>query len=183
LADIARKRNLLAAIDNDGMADNSPLGGLISRSIGEMLLSRIAEEHRKGRILLIGTTNLDARQPVIWNIGKITASAYPRAIDLCRAILLGSAAVPGAFRPSMIRVEVDGTPYEEMHVDGGASAQVFLYPPSMPGVAHSIGLEMQRTGNVYVIRNSTLGATWSRIERRTISIAGQPIRSLIHTQA
>ena len=59
-ADIAIRRNILAALDNDGMADNRPLGGLISRSIGETILSRIAEEHRKGRILLIGTTNLDA---------------------------------------------------------------------------------------------------------------------------
>ena len=182
LADIAKKRNLLAAIDNDGMADNRPLGGLISRSIGEVLLTRIAEEHRKGRILLVGTTNLDARQPVIWNIGKIAASGSPDALELCWAILLASAAVPGAFPPSMVRVEVDGKPYEEMHVDGGASAQVFLYPPSMPAVAHSMGVEMKRAGKVYIIRNSTLGASWSRIERRTISIANHAISSLIHTQ-
>src|SRR5215468_5999092 len=182
LADIAKKRNLLAAIDNDGMADNRPLGGLISRSIGEVLLTRIAEEHRKGRILLIGTTNLDARQPVIWNIGKIAASGSPNALELCWDILLASAAIPAAFPPSMVRVEVDGKPYEEMHVDGGASAQVFLYPPSMPAVAHSMGVEMKRAGKVYIIRNSTLGATWSRIERRTISIANHAISSLIHTQ-
>ena len=37
-------------------------------------------------------------------------------------------------------------------------------------------------GRVYVVRNSTFGATWSRIERRTISIAGRAITSLIHTQ-
>ena len=181
-ADIAKKRSILAAIDNDGMADNRPLGGLITRSIGETLLSRIAEEHRKGRILLIGTTNLDARQPVVWNIGKIAASGDPKALELCWAILLASAAIPGAFPPSMVRVEVDGKPYEEMHVDGGASAQVFLYPPSMPAVARTMGVEMTREGRVYIIRNSTLGATWSRIERRTISIAGHAISSLINTQ-
>src|SRR5499427_2721784 len=182
LADIAKKRAILAAVNNDAMADNRPLAGLISRSIGEILLARVAEEHRKGRILLIGTTNLDARQPVIWNMGKIAASGHPKALDLCRAILLASAALPGAFPPSMIRVAVVGTPYEATHVGGGASAQVFLYPPSMPGVAHSMGVEMKRVGRVYIIRNSTLGATWSRIERRTLSIAGHAIQSLIHTQ-
>jgi hypothetical protein len=31
----------------------------------------------------------------------------------------------------MIDVEVDGKPYQEMHVDGGASAHVFVYPPSL----------------------------------------------------
>ena len=93
----------------------------------EFILSRIAEEHHKGRLLLIRTTNLDARQPVIWNMGKIAASGHPTALELCRTILLASAAIPGAFPPSMVRVEADGRPYEEMHVDGGASAQVFLY--------------------------------------------------------
>jgi hypothetical protein len=181
-ADILEKRNIMAAVTNDGMADNRPLWDLISRSIDEALLSRIAEEHRKGRILLISTTNLDARQPVIWNMGKIAASGDPKALDLCRAILLASAALPGVLPPSMIRVEVDGTPYEEMHVDGGASAQAFLYPPSMAEVARTMGREMTREGRVYVIRNSTLGGTWSRIERRTINIAGHAITSLIHAQ-
>ena len=182
-AHIAIKRTILAAINNDGMADNRPLWDLISRSIDQTLLSRIAEEHRKGRILLIGTTNLDARQPVIWNMGTIAASGDPKALDLCRAILLASAAIPGAFPPSMIPVEVDGTAYEEMHVDGGASAQVFLYPPSMRAVAHSMGLEMTRPGRVYVIRNAMLTVGEAKtIERRTISIAQRAINALIHTQ-
>src|SRR5262244_3326048 len=182
-ADIAEKRTILAAVNNDGMADNRPLWDLISRSIDQTLLSRIAEEHRKGRILLIGTTDLDARQPVIWNMGTIAASGDPKALDLCRAILLASAAIPGAFPPSMVPVEVDGKANEEMHVDGGASAQVFLYPPSMRGVAHSMGLEITRPGRVYVIRNSMLTASEAKtIERQTISIAQRAINSLIHTQ-
>jgi len=181
-ADILEKRHIMAAVTNDGMADNRPLWDLISRSIDQALLSRIAEEHGKGRILLVGTTNLDVRQPVIWNMGKIAASGSPRALDLCRAILLASSALPGVFPPTMIRVEADGAPYEEMHVDGGASAQAFLYPPSMTHVARTMGGEIKREGRVYVVRNSTFGATWSRIERRTISIAGRAITSLIHTQ-
>ncbi len=48
-ADIMEKRNVLAAVTNDGMADNRPLWDLISRSIDETLLSRIAEEHRNER--------------------------------------------------------------------------------------------------------------------------------------
>jgi hypothetical protein len=82
----------------------------------------------------------------------------------------------------MIHVDVDGTSYEEMHVDGGASTQVFLFPPRMTAVARDIGGEMKRAGTVYIIRNSQLGATWEPVERRTISIAGRAIGSLIHTQ-
>ena len=181
-ADIAEKRSILAAIQNDGMADNRPLWGLISKFVDDALLVRIAEEHEHGRILLIGTTNLDARQPVMWNMGAIAASGAPGALDLFRAILLASAAIPGAFPPTMVRVEVDGQPYQEMHVDGGASTQVFLYPPSMRAMADSLGVEMTRPGRVYIIRNSQLAATWSPVERRTISIAGRAIGSLIHTQ-
>jgi len=181
-ADIMKKRTILAAVNNDAMADNRPLSSLISRSIDQTLLSRVAEEHQKGRILLVGTTNLDARHPVIWNMGTIAASGDPKAPDLWRTILLASAAVPGALPPSMVRVDVDGQPYEEMHVDGGASAQVFLYPPSMRGVARSMGVEMTRAGHIYIIRNSALGAIWSPIKRQTISIAGRAINSLLHTQ-
>src|SRR5688572_27834894 len=64
--DVARRRSIIAAIQNDGMADNEPLWTLISKYVDERLLAAIAAEHEKGRILLIGTTDLDARQPVIW---------------------------------------------------------------------------------------------------------------------
>jgi predicted acylesterase/phospholipase RssA len=181
-SDVARKRSLLAAINNDAMADNRPLWEQISRHADEGLLKKIAEEHAKGRILLVGTTNLDARQPVVWNMGKIATSDAPGALDLFRTILLASAAIPGAFPPAMIRVEADGETYEEMHVDGGASAQVFLYPPSMRGVAASLREEMTRKFRVYIIRNSQVRASWAPVKRRTISIAGPAIRSLLHTQ-
>jgi predicted acylesterase/phospholipase RssA len=180
--DVASKRSILAAITNDAMADNRPLWDQISRYVDDHFLDVIKQEHEKGRILLVGTTDLDARQPVMWNMGAIAASGAPGALDLFRSILLASAAIPGAFPPSMVKVEVDGKPYEEMHVDGGASAQVFLYPPRMRGVAASMGETIDRKGDVYIIRNSFLRPTWDPVERRTINIAGPAIGSLIHTQ-
>lgn len=91
-------RGLLAALTSDGMADNSPLFELISRHINSELLARIAKEYQeKGRLLLIGTTNLDARRGIIWNMGAIAASGDPKALDLFRKIMLASAAIPGAF--------------------------------------------------------------------------------------
>ena len=180
--DVARPRSIIAAIQNDGMADNEPLWALISKYVDERLLAAIAAEHEKGRILLIGTTDLDARQPVIWNVGNIAASGSSSALDLLRSILLASAAIPGAFPPTLVTVEVDGKPYQEMHVDGGASAQVFLYPPSMTQVAARLGEGMVRRGRVYVIRNASLSPTWLPVERRTIDIAARAIDSLITTQ-
>jgi predicted acylesterase/phospholipase RssA len=180
--DILTPRGVLAVIENDGMADNQPLWGLISKHVDEALLDAIAEQHANGRSLLIATTDLDARQPVIWNMGNIAESDAPGALNLFRSILLASAAIPGAFPPAMIRVEVDGVPYDEMHVDGGASAQVFLYPPSLAVAMRTLGAEVNRTGRVYVIRNSWLESTWDPPNRRTIDIAGRAISSLIQTQ-
>lgn len=180
--DVASPRSVIAAIENDGMADNSPLWNLISKHVDERLLSAVAAEHAKGRILLIGTTDLDARQPVVWNMGNIAASGASNALELFRSILLASAAIPGAFPPTLVDVEVDGKRYQEMHVDGGASAQVFLYPPSMTQVAARIGEGMVRRGRVYVIRNAALAPTWAPVDRRTIDIAARAIDSLITTQ-
>lgn len=180
--DILTPRMFIAAIQNDGMADNTPLWNLIARFVDQALLNQIAEEYAKGRFLLIGTTNLDARQPVIWNMGAIAASGAPQALELFRQILLASAAIPGAFPPTMIDVEVNGRRYQEMHVDGGASTQVFLYPPSIRRVANSLGQDMNRAGRVFVIRNSSVSPTWNPVARQTISIAGRAIDSLITTQ-
>ena len=44
---------------------------------------------------------------------------------------LASAAIPGAFPPTMFDVTLDGTAYQELHVDGGAFAQAFLYPSGL----------------------------------------------------
>jgi hypothetical protein len=78
----------------------------------------------------------------------------------------------------MIDVEVDGKAYEEMHVDGGASTQVFLYPPSLD--VRGSGITRER--RLYVIRNARLDPEWAQVERKTLSIAGRAISSLIQTQ-
>jgi hypothetical protein len=181
-ANVLETRSYLAAIFDDAMADTAPLRRTIAKYMTEDLLAAIAREHAKGRILLIGTTNLDVRRGVIWNIGKIAASGDPGALELVRTILVASAAIPGAFPPVMIDVTVDGQPYQEMHVDGGASAQVFVYPPSLKiaEAAKELGIERQR--DVYVIRNARLDAEWADVRRDTMSIAGRAISSLIQTQ-
>jgi len=181
--DIAEERSLMAALTSDGMADNRPLWQLLGKYVDDAMLARIAEEYGKGRLLLIGTTNLDARRPVIWNMGAIAASKSPKALELFRSIMLASAAIPGAFPPVMIDVEVDGKKYQEMHVDGGTTAQVFLYPPRLSDVMDQRGMKMPpRERRAYIIRNARLDPEWASVERRTMSIAGRAIASLIQTQ-
>jgi hypothetical protein len=184
--DVLKPRGLLAALTSDGLADNAPLFELISRYINAKFLARIAREYQeKGRLLLIGTTNLDARRGMIWNMGEIAVAARdnPKALELFRKIMLASAAIPAAFPPTMIDVEVDGKPYQEMHVDGGAQAQVFLYPPRMFDLVRQQGVKVpQRVRSVYIIRNARLDPDWAAVERSTLTIAGRAISSLIQTQ-
>ncbi len=181
--DILEPRSLLAALTSDAMADNHPLWKLIAKYVDRPLLDVIAAEYAKGRLLLVGTTDLDARRGIIWNLTKIAASPDPKALDLFRTLMIASAAIPGAFPPTMIDVVADGQPYQEMHVDGGATAQVFVYPPSfdLKASARKLGIQ-QRERRVYVIRNSRLDPEWAQVERSTMTIAGRAISSLIHTQ-
>jgi len=77
---------------------------------------------------LIGTTNLDAERPVIWDMGAIATSGKPEALELFRKVLLASAAIPAVFPPGFVKVASGANVYDEMHVDGGATREVFLLP-------------------------------------------------------
>lgn len=180
--DIFESRGMIGGFFSDAFADTVPMAKLIERYVTPPFLEAIAAEYSKGRLLLIGTTNLDARRPIIWNMTAIAASKAFGAIELFRKVLLASAAIPGAFPPVLIDVELDGERFQEMHVDGGAMAQVFLYPPSLKIGEMSADRGIQRERHVYIIRNSRLDPDWADVERRTFSIASRAISSLIHTQ-
>ncbi len=181
--DIYKKRPFTAALFNDGMADTTPLAHLIGKYMTRDLLDAIAAEYAKGRLLLIGTTNLDSREPVIWNMGAIAASKDPGALELFHRIIRASASIPGAFAPTMIDVTVNGVHYQEMHVDGGATRQVFMYPPNfrLDEAAAALGAG-DRQRSVYIIRNARLDPDWASTDRRTLSIANRAVSSLIQSQ-
>jgi predicted acylesterase/phospholipase RssA len=171
---VFRIRGLSAALFDDAMADTSPLAEIIAKYADEKMFAAIAREYGEGRLLLIGTTDLDAQRPVIWNVGALAASGKPEALTLFRKILRASAAIPGVFQPVMIDVELDGKKYQEMHVDGGAIAQLFLYPASIE--ANSL---MKRERHAYVIRNARLDPDYAMADRRTITIAGRAINTML----
>ncbi|MEQ8230127.1 MAG: patatin-like phospholipase family protein, partial [Gammaproteobacteria bacterium] len=175
--DIFKPRNLLSGLLGDAMGDTTPLRRLTEKYITHEFLAAIAAEHEKGRILLVGTTDLDARRGVIWNMTKIAAIGGPRALALFRSLLVASAAIPGAFPPVLVDVEIDGIRHQELHVDGGAAAQVFVYPPA---VSSRGGGERQRM--LYVVRNARLDPDWVEVKPRTLSIVNRAIASLIQSQ-
>lgn len=183
LADVAISRGLITGALGDALADTAPLLATISRHLDDAMLAAIGRAYDDGRLLLIGTTNLDAQTPVVWNIGAIARSGQPGALDLVRKVLLASAAIPGAFPPVMIDVTVGGRRHQEMHVDGGAFAQAFLYPQAV-GEARAARRgrgERVRDVRAWVIRNARLDPDWAQVQRRTLGIAGRAISTMIFT--
>jgi hypothetical protein len=112
----------------EALADTRPLQTLIAQHVNAELLQRVAQAHQRGRRLYIGTADLDVPRFVVWNMGMIANSGHPGALELFRKVMLASASIPVAFPPVMFQVELSpgGPRYDEMHVDGGVGARVFL---------------------------------------------------------
>jgi predicted acylesterase/phospholipase RssA len=171
---------LRSVLFREAFADTSPLYRLIERHVNDALMTAIAREYGRGRLLLIGTTNLDLGRPVFWNIGAIAASGRPGALELVRRILLASASIPGAFPPVLIDVESDGRAHQEMHVDGGASLQMFLYTPLLD-LRGAAARPRERTA--WVVRNGRLDTEWSSTNRSILSITARAASTLLHFSA
>ena len=180
--DLIIQRSYINVIRNDSIADTAPLRALITEYVDEEMVQAIAAEHRNGRILMIGTTDLDAARPVMWDIGLIANSGSPGARNLIQDVMLASASIPGAFPPVRIDVEVDGKRYDEMHVDGGVTSQVFLYPLGLDWRKVEKRLNVQGRPKLFVIRNAYLEPDRVIVEPRLVPILERTISSLIRTQ-
>jgi predicted patatin/cPLA2 family phospholipase len=181
--DLVRKRGTIEFLTGDSAVDTTPLKSVIAKYMNADVMRAIGAEYAKGRRLYIGTTNLDAVRPVLWNIGVIAASGHPSALDLIRQIMLASASLPVAFPPVYFTVEYNGRTYDEMHVDGGGAQQVFVYPAAVDWAAIMDKLGASPgASRVYVIRNAFIDAPWDPVKPKVLPIASRTIDSLIRTQ-
>jgi hypothetical protein len=154
---VFHRRNMLIGLASDGMADSEPLSQLVAQYVTPQILAAVAHEYAKGRVLEIGTTDLDSGRPVTWNMGAIATSDAPGALDLFHKIMIASTSIPGEVSPVMIDVEVNGKHFQEMHVDGGVITQVFLYPSRiLMDWQRATGKPYRRELHAYVIRNGRL---------------------------
>jgi hypothetical protein len=181
-ADISIRRSLLAALTNDALADNAPPLATHRKGGGSGTTRCHRPGIRKGPVAA-GRH----RGPRCPPSGALEPDADRResrspGLPLFRSIMIASAAIPGAFPPVLVDVEAQGQSYQEMHVDGGTMSQVFVYPPKLNLKALGKQQGVSRERRVYVIRNARLDPEWAQVERRTMSIAGRAISSLIHTQ-
>jgi predicted acylesterase/phospholipase RssA len=181
--DLLIKRSLLTVFTRSSVMDSAPLRQKISEYITPKVMEKIAAEGRKGRRLLVGTVNLDVARPVTWDITVIAGSGRPEALDLIHDVILASASIPPIFPPVFIDVEAEnGERFQEMHVDGGAANQVFLYPAGLDWERVLQQLKVPEKPKVYLIRNSKLFADAVTVKPSASAITRRAISSLIRTQ-
>jgi hypothetical protein len=190
--DVYEKKSMLTAYWRDAVFGTAPLAEMIAKYIDQDVLDAVAREYKKGRILLVGTTQLDAERLVIWDMGAIASSSNPGALELFRKVLLASASMPVIFPPVYMNVTAGDLEYDEMHVDGGTLTEMMLYNEAIkPMVAHAkqakamVGNEellkalMSRKRTLYIIRNDPVNPEWKSVEPRLGNIAGRAIGTLV----
>lgn len=180
--DILSQDILSGIFGGPALADSAPLARLIAKYVDEKFLREIAAERTKGRVLLIGTTNIDAQRPVLWDMGRIAMSRDPQALSLFRKILLASASIPGAFPPVRIQVRANGHDYDEMHVDGGVTQQVFLTPAAFSFKDLDRVTGRREARRLYILRNGKITPEWQSVDDKLFSTAGRSISTLIKNQ-
>lgn len=180
--DVLIERGIMTGIRGDAFSDLTPLRELLSGFLTDVEVEKIAEEYRTGRRLLLGTVNVDTLRPVTWDVGHIAASGDPKSRELIIDIIVASASIPIAFPPVFIDVEVEGTIYQEMHVDGGLAAQVFVYPSNIDWKDVTDRIQPEGKPHVYVIRNAKIDPKWEAVDAKIIDLAGRTIASMIRTQ-
>jgi predicted acylesterase/phospholipase RssA len=107
---------------------SAALAALVDQYVTADLVRAVAREAGTGRLLWVATTDLDKEETVIWDLGAIAMRGGEAARKLFRDVVVASASIPGVFEPVLIHVQLGGRLYDEMHVDGNASASLFIAP-------------------------------------------------------
>jgi predicted acylesterase/phospholipase RssA len=172
IAHLMQGRGLLSLL-TPGLYSKAPLEDLVRSYISDRLIKAVAAEHAKGRRLLIGTTNLDTEQLVVWDIGAIAAKGGTEARDLFATVLVASASVPGVFPPTMIDVEGGGHAFSEMHIDGQTEGAFFDIPQSLflarPNPASPFH------AHLFIIINGQIDSLFAVTPRSIIPILGRTL--------
>jgi patatin-like phospholipase len=158
-----------------------PLVELVDRYVTDDLLRAVAAQSSRGRLLLVGTTDLDHERTVIWDMGRIAAEGGERARRLFRDVLVASASIPGIFPPVLIRVREGGVEFDEMHVDGTTTAPFFIGPKA--GAMSREDMQALEGATVYVIVNGQLSGSSVTTPVRTVSIVRRGVDAALESSS
>lgn len=132
--DVVRQKGIFSILFGDSVNSSSLFAKKIDDIMDEDLMAKIAKEHAKGRRLYVGTSDLDAQQFVIWDMGALASIGGPNSVKMFRKIILASCSYPVMLPPVYFQVEAGGRRYDEMHADGGVMGGIFYINPLFEGV-------------------------------------------------
>jgi hypothetical protein len=158
-----------------------PLVELVGHYVTDELLAAIAAKAAAGGILLVATTDLDTQRTVIWNLGVVASIGGERGRQLFRDIIVASASIPGVFPPVLIRVEESGEEFDELHVDGGTTAPLFIAPEIVN--LQPDRLAELRGANIYAIVNGQLGVPAESIGGGTIAVVTRSVSAVLQSSS
>ncbi len=166
----------------DSLVSSEPLEQKIAAGATPEILQKIAAAHRQGRRLYVGTTNLDTKSLVVWDLGAIAARNSAESRTLFQKVLLASCSIPGLLPPVPIDVEIDGKRFTELHVDGGVTACVFLQP-AMMGIGPQGALPSDANpASIYVLVAGKLHQMVTPTRRELLSIAGESMNAVFQAK-
>lgn len=170
--------SVLNGLLGNALVDSDKLGRFIAHYVDQGVLDAVAVEHRKGRRLLVVTTNLDQQRSVVWNMGAIAASRSPRSLALFRQVLAASASIPALFPPRLIEVESGGHRFQEMHVDGAAIRQVYVAPDEVIYGGRGDGKGPQ-IKDLYILVNNRIDPSFKVVEDSTVALASRGLSTVL----
>ncbi|WP_397568077.1 patatin-like phospholipase family protein [Schlesneria sp. T3-172] len=182
--DIYRRKHLPWALFTDSLNDSKPLLRQIEANVTPEVVQKIADSHNCGRRLYIGTTDVEGRRPVVWDLGAIAASDRPDRRALICKLLLASAAIPGFFPTVEIPVVVNGKQYIERHVDGGLTQPLFFRPPALSEDQYTASslAELLYGSDEYVIVAGKLYADPHPVTTRVLNVVGDSVSIFLYAQ-
>lgn len=159
-----------------------PLRQMVERYITPTVLQQVAAEHRKGRRLLVLTTNLDTQRAVVWNMGVIANSGRPDVLKLFQDILVASASIPGVYPAVMIKAASGGHHFAEMHSDGGSASQILTFPQVLLTSNTRLAANKRQSVNFYVIVNNALMPEFATTPDKTLSVIARAYSIFVKSQ-
>jgi hypothetical protein len=179
--DLYTIRRQIRGLFAESIADNTPFVRRLEAQVTDEVVRKIAAEHRKGRRLYVGSTNLDTKRLVVWDLGAIAAKEAPYSRRLIVGAIVASASIPAFFPSVRVPVEIDGRYYEEMHVDGAVTRSMFFRPPYIPpDRREEFGPDALYGTNLYMLIAGKLYPDPEGVRARTLAVASAAVSNLLY---
>ena len=182
--DLFKIRRQLRGLFQESVADVTPFREKLYESLNADIIRAVAAEHATGRRCYVGSTNLDTKRLIVWDLGAIAARNTPEADVLFREVIVASCSIPGFFPSVRFDVLIDNAAFQELHVDGGITQSMFFRAPHVePSQRETFGPQSLADSNLYMLVAGKLYPDPEGVKPRTIAVVGASVSALLYASA